>query len=622
MAFGPARGQRTPGARHVRIRYNWRMLLRRPRRDSLFEPRRQGRRWSFRPLVRLAGVLAAALLVGWLARDRIAFYTAIYEGRHAIDRREYVKAQEALERAWILRPEHPWVHDCAGFLFLKQAAPGWRAKARSSYSRAVARGLRSNPFVNHIKEARRLLDAGAYEQAEAELEHALEMAPRSAAANLLQGQVLYAQGKLARALEQYQLALALAPRSAEIQAALTRAQEAKSHGNLPYILDRTGQVLAAQDLATGTPVYPCDFWTAHVVGYRTPDHGNAGLEEALGDTLRGNILTLTIDARLQRIADAALGWQKGAVVIIKPSTGEILAAVSHPTFRPSLLGRQWAKINQNENDPLRNRAFESLYEPGSVAKIASVAALIESRADVSRIFPFRCRAYLMIGTEVFMDWSAHRTVGSFADAFNSSCNLAMAKMAPLIGAAALTQSLRSFGFGEQDRISLEIPVTPSRAPLDADTPYKLASACCGLGTGFRITPLHAAMLAAAVANGGVMMAPTLVREIRSVTGAIIQEHTPHVYHIAMKKDAAAALTAYLTDFVSAGLGRKARMLRVKVAGITSTAGAPRRGLHGWFVCFAPADKPELAMAILCENGGTGHGVAAPIAQRILNEALR
>jgi len=598
------------------------MLLRRRKRESLFEPRRNARGWSPRRLGRIAAVLAVALLAGWLARDRLAFLASLYEGRHAIDRREYAKAQEAFERAWSLKPEHPWVHDCAGFLFLKQAAPGWRAKARAGYAAAVAKGMRSDPFINHVKEARRLLDAGSYDQAETELEHTLELSPRSAVANLLRGQLLYAQGNLPRAVEQYQLALALAPRSAEIQAALTRAQEARSRGNIPYILDRTGQPLAALDLGAGIPVYPCDFWTAHVVGYRTADHGRAGLEEALGDSLQGNVVSLTIDARLQRIVDAALGWQKGAVVIIRPSTGEILAAVSHPTFRPNQLNRKWAQIMSNENDPLRNRPFESLYEPGAVAKIISMAALLESHADTSHLFPFRCRGYLMIGPEPFWDWTAHRTVGSFSDAFNSSCNIAMARMAPLIGAASLTQFLRSFGFGEQDRIALEIPVTPSRAPLDADTAYKLASACCGLGTNFRITPVHAALLAAAVANGGVMMAPTLVREIRSVTGAVITAHSPKAYRISMKKDTAAALTAHMTDFVSAGLGRKARMLHLKIAGITSTAGAPKRGLHGWFVCFAPAEKPEFAMAILCENGGTGHGIAAPIAQRILSEALR
>ncbi|MEK7476722.1 MAG: penicillin-binding transpeptidase domain-containing protein [Candidatus Coatesbacteria bacterium] len=598
------------------------MLLRRRKRESLFEPRRHARRWSPRPLGRLAVVLALALFVGWLAKDRLSFLAALYEGRHAIDRREYPKAQEAFERAWSLKPEHPWVHDCAGYLFLKQAAPGWRAKARNSYTAAIAKGLRSNPFINHVKEARRLLDGGAYDQAEAELEHTLELNPRSAVANLLQGQLLYAQGKLPKAVDQYQLALALAPRSAEIQAALARAQEARSRGNIPYILDRTGQPLAALDLATSSPVYPCDFWTAHVVGYRTTDHGRAGLEEALGDTMQGNVVTLTIDARLQRIVDAALGWQKGAVVIIRPSTGSILAAVSHPTFRPNQLNRKWAQIMGNDNDPLRNRAFDSLYEPGSIAKIVSMAALLESHADTSRLFPFRCRGYLMIGPEPFWDWTAHRTVGSFSDAFNSSCNIAMARMAPLIGAASLTQFLRSFGFGEQDRIALEIPVATSRAPLDADTAYKLAAASCGLGTNFRVTPLHAAMLAAAVANGGVMMTPTLVREIRSVTGALIQDHAPKPWKISMKKETAAALTGHMTNFVSAGLGRKARMLHVKIAGITSTAGTAKRGLNGWFVCFAPADKPELAMAILCENGGTGHGVAAPIAQRILNEALR
>ena len=167
-----------------------------------------------------------------------------------------------------------------------------------------------------------------------------------------------------------------------------------------------------------------------------------------------------------------------------------------------------------------------------------------------------------------------------------------------------------------------LPVASSRAPLVPDTPSNLASAFIGLGNGFRITPLHAAMIAAAVANGGVMMAPTLVKEIRSVTGALMSAPAPKVYKTAIRRDTAAALTGHMIDFVQSGIGRKARILRYHVAGKTGTSGSSKKGLHGWFICFAPAEKPELAIAIGCENGGSGHSVAAPMAQRILSETLK
>lgn len=614
------------------------MLTPRGRRESLFGPRpgpaesafggsrgrsrssRRGRQ-SGGSLLRPVLLVLLALLITWAAKDRARFYSALYEGKRAADHRDYATAQQDFERAWQLNAQHPLVLDCAGYLFIQQQPAGWKAKARAAFSQAMALGLKSNLFINHNTEARRLLDQGAYDQAEIELEHALELSPHSAVANLLQGYLLFAQGHLGKAIEQFQKALVLAPRSAEIQAALTRAQEAKSRGSIPYMIDRHGQVLAAEDAATGLPVYPSDFLTAHIIGYRTAAHGRAGLEEALADRLRGNTVTLTLDEHLQRVCDAALGWQKGAIVILQPQTGEVLAAVSHPGFRPGQLDKTWPRIMDNPNEPLKNRAFEGLYEPGSICKMISAATIIETHTDVSRLFPFKCRGYLMIGNEPFWDWKAHRTISSFSEAFDNSCNVGMARCAPLVGAASFTQFLRAFGFGEQDHITMELPVAQSHAPLDPDTPFKLASTFIGLGQNFRITPLHAAMMIAAVANGGVMMAPHLVKEVRSVTGAVMSTAAPKIYKIAVRKETAKALTEHLVDFVQNGIGKKARMVRYHVAGKTGTSGSAKKGLHGWFICFAPAEKPELAIAILCENGGTGQFVAAPIAQRVLTDAL-
>jgi len=588
---------------------------------SLFDRRRRSR-LSGKTLLRYAAVVVVVVILAIWAMREVPFYSALYECRQAISRQDFTQARQAFERAWQQKPEHPYVLDVAGLLFLHEQATDWRAKARENYTNAIAKGLKRNPFINHVKEARRLLDAGHYEQAEVELEHTLALFPKNATANLLAGHFLYARGHLKKAIDQYQKALPLKPGSAEIQNAITRAQEAKSRGSLPYLLDRHGKILAAQNVANSRPVYPCDFWAAHLTGYRSTKRGSAGLEKALDAQLKGNIVTLTVDAHLQRIVDAALGWQKGAIVVLKPQTGEILASVSHPTYRPSRINKEWWKIVGNPNNPLKNRAMEALYEPGSVAKIISTAALIESRVDTSKMYPFKCRGYRMIGNETFWDWRGHGRVKSLAYAFNNSCNIAMSYMAPLVGAAALTQYLRSFGFGEQDRINLELPVSVSRAPLNPDTPFKLASAFTGLGRGFRITPLHAAMIAAAVANGGVMMAPQLVKEIRSVTGTVISTTSPRVYQISTKKETASALTKYMMDFVKSGIGKKARMIRYHVAGKTGTSGSSEKGLHGWFVCFAPAEKPQLAVAILCENGGSGHAVAAPLAQRVLAEGLR
>jgi len=590
-------------------------------RGSLFTPRRARQR-GFTGAWRWLGVLCAALIFAWFARRTVNFNMALYEGRRAIDRHEFSVAREAFQRAWSIRPESPIVYDCAGYLFLTEQAKDWKAKTRENYTRARAGRLHGNFFVNHVKEAGKLLDSGHYDQVELELEHALLISPRNAVANMLEGHLLYSQGKLGKAIEQYQKALEISSGSAEIKAVLARAQEARSRGSIPYILDRNGQVLAATDIKTGLPTYPADFWTAHLIGYRSADHGRAGLEAALGDQLKGNVVTLTIDARLQRIADATLGWQKGAIVVLNPQTGEILACVSHPAFRPSIIDKSWHKIMDNPNEPLKNRALEGLYEPGSIAKIITASAILETDTDISKLFPFTCKGYMMIGKDTFWDWKRHGKVASFSDAFNWSCNTGMARIAPHLGAAALIQYLRSFGFGEDDHINLVLPVAKSKAPLDLETQMELATTAIGLGRGYRISPLHAAMIAAGIANNGVMMAPILIKEIRSVTGEVISTSTPHPYKTMMKKDTAAEMTKMMVSFVQDGIGRKARMIRYHVAGKTGTSGSSKNGLHGWFICFAPSNKPELAVAILCENGGPGHAVAAPLAQRFLTEALR
>jgi len=590
-------------------------------KGSLFGPHRRRER-GLKRLGRAAIIVVAAGVIAWLIRDQAGFVVAVYEGKRAVDRHDFAAAREAFQRAWHVRPQSALMYDCAGFLALQEQAKGWKNAARGNYIQARERRLRSNFLINHVKEARRLLDAGRYEQAETELEHALLLSPRNATANLLQGHLLYAQGRLAKAIEQYQKALTLAYGSAEIQSTLARVQEAKSKGSIPYILDRNGAVLAALDVTSRLPTYPSDFLTAQLVGYRSSSHGYAGLEAALEDKLGGNVVTLTIDVGLQRIADAALGWQKGSIVVLNPQTGEILAAVSHPSFRPSLVDKNWGRIMDNQNEPLKNRAMEGLYEPGSIAKIITSAAIMETKTDVTSLYPFKCKGYVMIGNETFWDWKRHNMIPSFSEAFNQSCNVGIARMVHRLGAASLIQFLRSFGFSEDDHIPLDLPVAKSKAPLELESQTALASAAIGLGRGFRITPLHAAMLAAAVANGGVMMSPILVKEVRSVTGAVIRTAAPHPYKIAMKKETAAALTKYMVDFVHSGIGRKARMIRYQVAGKTGTSGSSKHGLNGWFICFAPANKPELAAAILCENGGAGHAVAAPLAQRLLSEALK
>jgi peptidoglycan glycosyltransferase len=147
--------------------------------------------------------------------------------------------------------------------------------------------------------------------------------------------------------------------------------------------------------------------------------------------------------------------------------------------------------------------------------------------------------------------------------------------------------------------------------------YELAQAATGLGKSFRITPFNAAMIASAIANDGVLMSPYLVDKLTNINGKVLEENKPQVYSNAISRQTAQLLTTMMLNDVERGIGVKARVKGVKVAGKTGTSGSRDPNFHAWFICFAPADNPKIALAILAENGGTGKDVAAPIAKKVI-----
>ena len=358
-----------------------------------------------------------------------------------------------------------------------------------------------------------------------------------------------------------------------------------------------------------------------------------------GRTPKGASLELTIDPRVQRAADEALGDQRGAVVALDPRTGEILAMVSHPDFDPTPLvshntsteKKAWEELNSDSSRPLVNRAISgNLYPPGSVFKIVTAAAAIEDgQWDENSSIPGPAVLDLP-QTEVGLPNSHAGACGpndmvTLAVAMQDSCNTAFGWLGMELGGDAVRDQAAKFGFGDD----LEIPmnVTPSTVPDELSPPQE---AQVGIGQyDVRVTPLQVAMVSAAVANDGVVMTPHLVQSVLGQDLSEISETKPEQLSKAMEPETADQLTDMMELVVEQGTGTQAAVPGVSVAGKTGTAEhATDAPPHAWFTGFAPADNPKVAVAVVVEDGGRegneayGGSVAGPISSAVMKAALQ
>ncbi len=534
------------------------------------------------------------------------------QGELELARREFNKV---LDRS----PGNATAMDGLGLVELKA---GNLEKTREYYAQASKMDLKYNRRFSHVKTGQAFLDEGRYPEAELELTHALEIQPKNADAHLALGTAYRALGQVAKGLKEYETALTLEPKNRRGLVLLEQAREERDRGSMYYIFDRNGQPLALEWTKNGEKGYPQGKEFAHLIGYvdETTDpktnRGSTGLEKVYRSYFPGNKLYLTLDARVQRIVSKAMGWHKGSVVVLDPRTGEILACVSQPTFTPENIRKGWWDYVSNPNRPLKNRAFESLYEPGSIIKIITSAAAVEKNLDFDRIFPLQCRGNLFIEGRHFMCWQRHKTIRSLDDAFDRSCNVAYARLGEALGTETLLEFNNRFGFNTAIR-TLPIPVVQSTSPKLGLSRYELAETSTGLGKDFLITPLGGAMIAAVIANDGVLMSPFLTLKLTTINGKSLEETKPTVLKKSISRQTARYLTTTMLNDVERGIGVKARVPGLKTAGKTGTSGSRNPNFHAWFICFAPVENPRIAMAVLAEHGGSGKDIAAPIAQKIL-----
>ena len=356
----------------------------------------------------------------------------------------------------------------------------------------------------------------------------------------------------------------------------------------------------------------------------------------------GDDLYLTIDARLQKVAEDLLGQESGAIVALDPTKGDILAMASRPAFDPNVLSReltakQWVEIVQDEGRPLNNRASQGQYPPGSTFKVMMAAAALESKTMTPSSTVF-CTGGYQFGRRVYHDWKAsgHGSV-DLRKALIHSCDVYFYTVGQRMGIDTMAFYAHQFGLGEETGVELpseRIGTVPStewkqKVKHEAWLPGETISAAIGQGY-VTVTPLQMASLIGTVANDGLAFRPRLVQAIMDRTTGQRQE-LPAVpkAKLAVKPETLKLIREALAGVVTEGTGGRAKSSIVTIAGKTGTAQTsalrtgPEKDIpkkfrdHAWFVAFAPVENPTIAVAVLAEHMGHGGSAAAPLAKEVI-----
>ncbi|MFA5928907.1 MAG: penicillin-binding protein 2 [Candidatus Margulisiibacteriota bacterium] len=345
----------------------------------------------------------------------------------------------------------------------------------------------------------------------------------------------------------------------------------------------------------------------------------------------GNNLVLTLDLGMQKVAEASLGDKKGGIVVMKPKTGEVLVLASHPAFDPEIFtepisSEQWAELHTGRN-PLHNRALTA-YPTGSTFKLITAITALEY--DLAKpLDQFFCPGYMMIGARKAACWKTHGRINFFEGMVNS-CDVVFYNLGLKSGPDRINRVGSVFGLGERSNIDLpgegkgRLPSSKWKLEALHEPWYPGDSMNLGIGQGFlQATPLQMAVLLSAIANKGAIYQPHLLKEVRSPQHELLYSFKQKVVRkINLKTSTWDYLYQSLTAVVERGTGAVAKISGLTIAGKTGTAeDPPRPTCHAWFVCLAPVENPEIAMAIFLENGGHGGTTAAPIAKDILKYFL-
>lgn len=421
------------------------------------------------------------------------------------------------------------------------------------------------------------------------------------------------------------------------------ANNTRLQANTDYVIagsitDRDGTVLASSD-APNTRTYAQDAVlrqsVAHLLGdsygmtstslqqrYKRILYGDEKaflpklIETVEQGVIHGESIALSIDAQVQMQAYAAMAGRRGAVVALNYKTGQVICSVSVPTFDPATLTYEQATSAQHGT--FVNKVLQGLYPPGSIFKIVTSAALLENGYTNLN---YNCVGHnVMTGTPVNVS-CYHGAVHGALDltgAFARSCNGAFAQWTlDNLGAQTLTRTAEDFGFNDNFLFS-DCMLYNSSFTLPADD-FALAWASVGQDKTL-VTPLHAAMIAASVANDGVMMQPRYLCGVYDNAGQV-KSVEPISYRRVMDADTAAALTELMRGCVANGTASGAALGGVTVCGKTGTAEVDNEESHAWFVGFIDSEQTPYAVAVVLENAGSGAAAAVPVARSVLQACL-
>ena len=414
--------------------------------------------------------------------------------------------------------------------------------------------------------------------------------------------------------------------------------------------------------------YPSGNLATHVVGYSTQSRSRAGLERSENDyltgangsltsitqreldklggvTVKGNYLLLALNVRAQRTAVQQLSGKCGAAVAIEPSTGRVLVLASSPTYNPNLVEQKFSAITKATSSacafaaPLLDRATQGLYPPGSTFKVVTATAALDTGAFTpTSTFsdPGYCEEY---GKRVYNagnpDQNGPESFGTatLAQGLQHSINSVYCNIGKKIGAATILDYAKKFGFYAQPNIELPADAQSPSGLFDPTTHrlYDPKSPNTQVDPGrlafgqerLLVTPLQMGMVAATIANGGVLMRPHLIDEVRSPSGAVVARIGPHQVRRVMSPQTAEQVKQMMISVVTGGTGTTAQIPGVQVAGKTGTAETGvNKHYDTWFIAFAPADNPKVAVAVALENQtGFGATTAGPIAKTLIEAIL-
>ena len=445
---------------------------------------------------------------------------------------------------------------------------------------------------------------------------------------------------------------------------VANAHQSEARGR---ILDRNGVVLAE-----GNPRHYAEPSLVHTLGFHSDRFGDTNLEAAFDGQLRGERalspwerliqpilhtepqpedLVLTIDKRIHDAAIKALGESAGAIVAIDPRSGEVLAMASTPYFDPSAADDQMGKLQSDPKRPLFNRAIQARYVPGSTFKtVTATAALDTHLVDLNK--PFMCTTAVKVGTySVDCRNSQHIPRITYKQAYAWSSNRVFGLTGMLLGFTNLapinpwlddhppgpypwTEDPRSIQnsvnvlddyarrFGFERQIPFDLPIATSQLvnPGTTWSPELLVQTAFGQGE-LDVTPMQMALVSATVANGGRVPSPFVAAELRQGGEVQTLHQKADFFSIASSGDVANTMVSFMVEGVDNGYAAKAAIPGVKVGGKTGTAEVGDGTSHSWFIGFAPADAPRIAVAVIMEHQGSGSDFATPAGQSVMRTAL-